>query len=177
MLEWFTDLPFEHGRLGEYFAKRRVVGFGYGYDFREHRIVPGPPLPPFLIPFARKVAKWLDIPKTRIVEALITEYPKGAGIGWHRDNESFEHVVGVSLGGAARLRLRPSSWKLFGRRRTREDSTELMLLPRSAYLLSNESRWRFQHSIASVPALRYSITFRTLPRGYPLPKRTRRSFT
>ncbi len=39
---------------------------------------------------------------------------------------------------------------------------DLELAPRSAYALRDEARWGWQHSIAPTPALRYSITFRTL---------------
>ena len=159
LLGWFADLPFEHGRLGEYVAKRRLIGFGWGYDFRAQRLVPGPPLPPFLAPYARKAAKWLDIRASRVAEALITEYPPGAAIGWHRDNESFEHIIGVSLGSWCRMRLRPYSWR---DRRTQE-VVALPLEPRSAYIMQGDARWKFQHSVAPVQGLRYSITFRTLP--------------
>jgi alkylated DNA repair dioxygenase AlkB len=38
----------------------------------------------------------------------------------------------------------------------------LMLEPRSIYRISGVARWRYQHSIPAVEALRYSITFRTL---------------
>jgi alkylated DNA repair dioxygenase AlkB len=37
-----------------------------------------------------------------------------------------------------------------------------ILEPRSLYVISGPARWQFQHSIPAVPALRYSITFRTL---------------
>lgn len=174
LLEWFEHLPFEHGRLGEYVAKRRVIGFGWGFDFRKERLVPGPPLPPMLVPLSRKVAKWLHVPAASVVEALITEYPKGAAIGWHRDNESFEHIIGVSLSGWCRMRLRPFSW----RDRSRQEVIPLLLEPRSAYIMQKDARWKFQHSVAAVESLRYSITFRTLPAtyqqrlpsGYPLPR-------
>jgi len=36
------------------------------------------------------------------------------------------------------------------------------LEPRSAYVMRNDVRWQWQHSIAPTRALRYSITFRTL---------------
>ena len=174
IVAWIADLPLEHGRLGEYTAKRRVIGFGWGYDFREHRLVPGPPLPPPLHGPARKIAKWLDIPYARVAEALITEYPKGAAIGWHRDNESFEHIVGISLSGHCRMRLRPISWRVRGRRRTRDDVIVLPLAPRSAYIMQHESRWEYQHSVSPVEELRYSITFRTLPKSV-MPARLTRS--
>lgn len=159
LLGYFEDLPFSHSRLGEYVAKRRIIGFGWGYDFRAKKLVPGPPLPPFLLPCARKVAKWLDIKVERVAEALITEYPRGTGIGWHRDNEGFEHIVGVSLSGWCRMRLRSYSW----RERGKEARLALPVAPRSAYIMQNDARWRYQHSVAPVEDLRYSITFRTLP--------------
>ncbi len=165
LVGFIEDLPLENGRLGEYTAKRRVYGFGWGYDFREERLVEGPPLPPFLVPLQRKVAKWLDIPVARVAEALITEYAPGAAIGWHRDNEKFEHVVGVSLSGWCRMRLRPIRYRVHGRRRTRADIAALPLAPRSAYAMQGESRWEYQHSIPRVTELRYSITLRTLPRS------------
>jgi alkylated DNA repair protein (DNA oxidative demethylase) len=163
LLDWFEDLPFEHPMQEGYEAKRRVMSFGWSYDFVASKIVKGPALPPFLVPIARKIAKWLDIPKERVVEALITEYPVGATIGWHRDNESFESIIGVSLGSWCRLRLRPRRSRF--RTRSIADVVSLELEPRSAYLMQKDSRWDFQHSIPSVPELRYSITFRTLPRG------------
>ena len=39
---------------------------------------------------------------------------------------------------------------------------EAELAPRSAYLLAGRARSVWQHSIPPVPALRYSVTFRTL---------------
>jgi alkylated DNA repair protein (DNA oxidative demethylase) len=64
-------------------------------------------------------------------------------------------VVGVSLLSACAMR--------FQRRRAgvRETHTE-ELAPRSVYALTGAARWSWQHSIASTPALRYSVTFRTL---------------
>ena len=72
-----------------------------------------------------------------------------------RDVPHFEMVVGLSLGGAARLRMRPFPPRRGG---------PILVLPlerRSAYVLKGESRWGWQHGIAPTPELRYSITFRT----------------
>lgn len=162
LLGYFEDLPFEQSTSGIYGAKRRHLNLGWGYDFRKECLVPGPPLPPFLMPLKRKVAKWLDISSARIVEALITEYPQGASIMWHRDNEKFESIVGISLASWCRLRLRPIQSKAPPGKRRAKDVWALSLPARSAYLLQKESRWHYQHSIAAVPNLRYSITFRTL---------------
>lgn len=108
LLATIRALPLERPLYrGEYLAKRRSMGFGWGYDFDRKRLIPGPPLPRFLQPLQRKIAKWLDIPRRRIAEALVTEYAPGAAIGWHRDNEEFEHVIGVSLDGWCHMRFRP----------------------------------------------------------------------
>jgi alkylated DNA repair dioxygenase AlkB len=164
LIGYIEDLPLEHAIDSEgRKAKRRIMSFGWSFDFDTEKMIPGPSLPPWLTPTARKIAKWLDIPQHSVVEALVTEYSPGTAIGWHRDNESFEHVIGVSLSGWCRLRLRPIGSRVQGRRLL-EDVTSVELEPRSAYLMQKDSRWLFQHSIPPVTALRYSITFRTLPK-------------
>jgi alkylated DNA repair dioxygenase AlkB len=64
--------------------------------------------------------------------------------------------VGVSLGGTARMR-----WRRYPPQKG-ERIYDLELEPRSVYCMRDEARWGWQHSIAQTPALRYSITFRTL---------------
>jgi alkylated DNA repair dioxygenase AlkB len=44
----------------------------------------------------------------------------------------------------------------------RKTTHEIELRPRSAYLITGESRQAYEHSIPPVDSLRYSITFRTL---------------
>lgn len=162
LIGYIEDLPLFHPVQEGYAAKRRIMNFGWSYDFVKAKLIQGPSLPPFLRGTARKIAKWLDIPKHAVAEALITEYPKGAAIGWHRDNESFDSIVGISLSGWSNVRLRPIRSRL-RHARTIRDIASIALEPRSAYLLAGASRWDFQHSIAHVNELRYSITFRTLP--------------
>lgn len=174
LLSWFLDLPFERSLSAEgYEAKRRIVNFGWSYDFATGVLIPGPALPRFLQPIARKIAKWLDIPKTHVAEALISEYEPGAAIGWHRDNEGFESIIGISLSGWATLRLRPLEslrGKFRGESRSPKEVTSLEVEPRSAYLMQKDSRWKYQHSIPKLKALRYSITFRTLPKNMRMPR-------
>lgn len=160
LLATIRALPLERPLYrGEYLAKRRSMGFGWGYDFNRKRLIPGPPLPRFLQPLQRKIAKWLDIPRRRIAEALVTEYAPGAAIGWHRDREEFERVIGVSLGGWCHMRLRPT--KSLGQ--TSEGYFSLDLEPRSIYVMQKAVRWDWQHSIEKTKTMRYSITFRSLP--------------
>lgn len=163
LLSFIETAPLTHGKGGPedaYESKRRYANFGWNYDFERKKLIPGPPLPPFLGRFARKIEKWLDLPKGSVVEALINEYVPGAALGWHTDNEPFEHVVGISLLGWARMRFRPIRKK--GSRDTKE-VLSLELEPRSAYAMQGKVRFHFQHSVAATKTTRYSITFRTLP--------------
>lgn len=160
LLASLRALPVAESRYRGYLAKRRTVSFGYGYDFTSNRLHDAPPLPELLAPVRQRVAAWAGIDSERFVQGLVTQYLPGTPIGWHRDVPQFEHVVGISLGSACRLRFRPypltKDW-------TRHSFT-LALDPRSAYRLSGDIRWRWQHSIPDVPAERWSITFRTLSR-------------
>lgn len=171
ILSYIELLPLEEAEFGEYKSKRRHFGFGWGYDYDKKRFIPGPPLPPFLRRIQLRIAKWLDISPSRVVEALINEYSPGSPLGWHRDNEAFEHIVGISLGGWARMRFRPIQ-----RKEEKKDSKKVVSLelePRSAYIMQKDIRWKWQHSVAATKVLRYSITFRTLPKEIPLSKMTK----
>jgi alkylated DNA repair dioxygenase AlkB len=90
-----------------------------------------------------------------LAHILVTQYAPGTPIGWHRDAPQFERIAGVSLAGACRMRFKPFEG-------TPADILNLALEPRSAYALTGPARWRWQHSIAPTPGLRYSITLRTL---------------
>lgn len=165
LLEFIGKQDLRHatgGEEGEYQARRRHKHFGWGYDFKCGRIIPGPPFPRTLAHFSRKIEKWLDLSRGRVVEALINEYTPGAALGWHRDNEKFEHVIGISIGGWARMRFRPIKRRGM---RSAEEVISLELEPCSAYIMQNDVRWHWQHSVAATRTLRYSITFRTLPSG------------
>jgi alkylated DNA repair dioxygenase AlkB len=156
-----ADLPLEEARYKDYTAKRRTVSYGYEYDFGRNALDTAPGMPDFLLPLRGKVARWLDLPAEAFVHALVSEYRTGTPLGWHRDVPNFEAIAGVSLGGPARMRLRPYRP---GERNRRQDVIALELAPRSAYSMRGIARWGWQHSIAPTPGLRYSITFRTARR-------------
>lgn len=163
------------GEKGEYEAKRRHASFGWSYDFKRKELIPGPPLPPFLGRFARRVEKWLDLPRGRVVEALVNEYTEGTGLGWHRDNEPFEHIVGISLAGWVKMRFRPLRPRTERSLTTVKEVVGIELEPRSVYLMSGPVRWDWQHSVAPARTLRYSITFRTLPLNVRTPRQPKGS--
>jgi alkylated DNA repair dioxygenase AlkB len=136
-------------------ARRRTAHFGWVYGYESWRIEPGPPLPAFLQPVRERAATLVGLPADALAETLVTEYPAGAGIGWHRDAPQFGLVIGVSLLGACRMRFQRGAGAA---RQTRA----LVLEPRSAYVLDGAVRSQWQHSIPPTKAPRYSVTFRTL---------------
>lgn len=150
-------LPLAEAQYKGYTAKRRIASFGSQYDFGENELLPGPPIPQFLLPLREKVAGWLGLEPGRFIDALIAEYRPGTALGWHRDVPEFELIAGVSLGAACRMRFRPYP----PQKGARGQSLSLELERRSAYALRGAVRWRWQHSIPAAPALRYSITLRT----------------
>ena len=155
LLEGIRSLDLREAAYKEYTARRRVASFGAGYDFDANELTPAPVMAPFLLPLRQKVAAWAGVPAEDFGYALVSEYRPGTQLGWHRDVPQFEMVAGVSLAGAARMRFRRFP------PRPRAGILVLDLGPRSAYLLREEARWGWQHSIAPTPELRYSITFRT----------------
>jgi alkylated DNA repair dioxygenase AlkB len=137
-------------------SRRRVVQLGQHYSFGTRRLTPAPPIPDVLLPLRARAAALTDEPAEVFVEALVTEYAPGAGIGWHRDAPPFGVIVGVSLLGSCTLNLRPRSG--------RAAPLAIELTPRSAYVFSDVVRRDWDHRIPPTRALRYSITFRTLAR-------------
>jgi alkylated DNA repair dioxygenase AlkB len=155
VLRAIESLQFEVLDFHGYIAKRRVVSYGWDYDFSTRKTsVASSSIPEFLLPIRERAAEVAELRSAEIQEALVTKYPVGAPIGWHRDAPQFETILGISLGSASRIRLKP--YKNGGR------IVSIELEPRSIYVLEGPARWNFQHSIPAVKELRYSITFRSL---------------
>lgn len=108
LLEIFPGLEFEaydyHGHL----AKRRVVRYGVNYDIntREQRDQ-ATPIPEFLIDIRMRAAEFAGVGADDLVQAMVSEYSVGTPIGWHRDAPQFGTIIGVSLGSACPMRLKP----------------------------------------------------------------------
>jgi alkylated DNA repair protein (DNA oxidative demethylase) len=144
--------PFRfHGWLGN----RKTETYGWRYDFDDASFTPAAPIPEWLLPLRVKAAAFAGVDARDFAHVLVARYDPGAGIGWHRDRPQFENVVGISLSSAARMRFRQRTAEGFRR-------ANILLAPRSAYLLSGPSRWEWEHSIGPGETLRFSITFRTL---------------
>ena len=159
LIERFQELPFKPFEFHGFLGNRRVVSFGWRYDFSGATLRPSDDIPPFLLPLRERAAAFAGITAEGLQQILINEYVPGAGIGWHRDKSMFEDVVAVSLGSTCSLRLRRrqgSGWE----RAAQE------VRPRSAYLLRGPVRREWEHSVPPVDRLRYSVTFRNFVAGW-----------
>lgn len=155
LVEGVAALPLKPFEFRGYLGKRRTASFGRRYDFADYALHAAPEPPAFLLPLREAAARFARLDPESLAHVLVTEYEPGAGIGWHRDRPEFGVVVGVSLASACTLRFRRrrgSGWERFA----------FDAQPRSAYRLDGPARAEWEHGIAGVDALRYSVTFRTL---------------
>ena len=160
LVERFASLPFQPFDFHGYLGKRRVVSFGWRYDYAGGKLRESDDLPSFLLPLRDAAAGFAGIPADSLQQILVTEYAPGAGIGWHRDRPMFEDVIAVSFLSPCTLRFR----------RKRGDGWERAaqeVRARSAYLLRGAARRVWQHSVPPVERLRYSVTFRNFAPGQP----------
>ncbi len=149
------ELDFKPFEFRGYLGKRRVVYFGWRYDFNRARLSRAEAIPAFLDPVREKAASFAGLDPAQLEHVLINEYAPGSGIGWHRDRPQFEDVIGVSLGSPGLMRFRRKQGD-------RWERISIPVEPRSAYLLRGPARTEWEHSLPEVEALRYSITFRTM---------------
>jgi len=155
LVDRIRELPLKEFEFHGYFGKRRVIYFGWRYDFGESKLHQTEEIPAFLLPLRERAAAFADLAAEDLPHVLITEYSPGAPIGWHRDRGVFDDVVGISLFAPCVFRFRRkvgSTWERYS----------LIAEPRSVYLLRGAARNDWEHSIPAVDALRYSITFRSL---------------
>ena len=136
-------------------SRRLVRSFGLSRVAGAYDLGPPGPIPAELEWLRERSAGLMGREPAELAELLVSRYPPGAGIGWHRDLPQFGEVAGISLLTACRMRFR--------RGRTRAwETAELILEPRSAYVLSGPARTQWQHNIPPVAEERWSMTFRTL---------------
>jgi len=151
----FGTLPFRNFEFHGFEGKRRVVSFGWKYDFSAERIREAEPMPGFLAEIRARVVPAVGRAPEAFGQVLVTEYGPGAGIGWHKDKAVYDEIVGLSLGASCTLRLRQrqgTGWRRWSRTLER----------RSAYLFSGEVRSAWEHSIPPVTRARFSLTYRSL---------------
>ena len=159
LVERFAALPFRPFEFHGYLGKRRVVSFGWRYNYAGGTLRPSDDLPPFLLPLRDVAAAFAGIPAASLQQILITEYAPGAGIGWHRDRPMFEDVVAISF-------LSPCTLRFRRKHGTGWERAAQEVRARSAYLLRGAARRQWQHSVPPVEHLRYAVTFRNFAPGH-----------
>jgi len=160
LLRSIAQLPLHEAAYKSYTARRRIASFGSSYDFDRNELDQAPAIPAFLLPLREQVAAWTGLASEAFGQVLISEYRPATPLGWHRDVPQFAIIVGVSLAASCRMRFRP-----YPPRPGRDPRTFVLeLAPRSAYVLRDDIRWRWQHRVAPTKSLRYSVTFRTAAR-------------
>ena len=141
-----------------YEAKRRVASFGYDYSFDKRSLSKGKDIPHAFNSLIEKVATYVTINRDDFAELLLTEYPPGAVINWHRDAPPFDIIAGISLLTDCAFRLRPHEKA----KQSRGSMVSLNVQRRSLYIIRDAARTAWEHSIMPVKSTRYSITLRTL---------------
>ena len=156
LIEYVQELPFQEFDFHGYKGKRRVVSFGWKYEFSGGgQLKKAEDIPEFLLDLRSRAASFAKLEPAVFEHVLVTEYRPSAGIGWHRDKPVFGQVVGISLLARCILRFRRkvnAKW----------ERVNVLAEPRSAYHLTGAARAQWEHSILRVDKLRYSITFRTM---------------
>lgn len=141
-----------------YEAKRRVASFGWDWNFEKRQLKKGKEIPATFSWLVAKVANKLSLQPSAFAELLITEYPVGSVINWHRDAPPFALIAGLSLQADCVFKLRPHEKE----RQTRKATLSIPVKRRSLYVMKGEAREAWQHSTAAVKKTRYSLTLRTL---------------
>jgi alkylated DNA repair dioxygenase AlkB len=163
LLQHIKVLPFKEFEFHGFTGKRRIVSFGWRYNFNGGGLTKTDDMPEFLSAIRSRTEQFARLSPGNLQQVLITEYSPSAAIGWHKDRAVFGDVVGISLLSSCTFRLRLKAGHRWLRR-------NLTAEPRSVYLLRGPARSDWEHSIPSVDSLRYSITFRNVLEGDP-PKR------
>lgn len=144
---------------------RRVIHYGWRYDYTNRRVSPDlyiGPLPERCAALAERLyfetGKFPEIPN----QVIVNEYEPGQGIAMHTDHHSFGPTVAmISLG---------DSWSMeFLHERTGSKQTRVLDVG-SALVLSDEARREWRHGIAKrkkepdgrLRSTRTSLTFRTV---------------
>jgi alkylated DNA repair dioxygenase AlkB len=158
LIQYIKALPFKEFEFHGFIGKRRIVSFGWRYDFNGGGLAKTEDMPEFLYSLRARAENFASIGSGHLQQVLITEYPPGAAIGWHKDRSVFGAVVGISI-------LSPCTFRLRRKAGHRWERRNLTAAPRSIYLLRGAARTVWEHSIPRVESLRYSITFRNVLDG------------
>src|SRR3712207_7264518 len=143
-------MTFREVTLRGHTARRTVRPFGLDYAYETGELVTTDPLPAELGALRDRCAALIERDPADLAQILVSRYPEGAGIGWHRDAPMFgSRIAGVSLGAACRMRFQRT---VGGTPR----GSPALLRPRSGHLPSRQAGWAWPASTPATPASRHS---------------------
>jgi len=158
LLNSISDIPLHNMLFQGFEAKRRIASFGYDWSFEKRILSKGKEIPSSFHSLIEKLAEHLAVTAGDFAELLITEYPVGSVINWHRDAPPFDLIAGVSLLSDCIFKMRPHEKA----KQKRNAVISFSVKRRSLYVMRTIARTDWEHSIAPTKQLRYSITLRTL---------------
>src|SRR5919112_4288417 len=85
LLTHVRELPLRDFEFQGYVGKRRVVSYGWQYDFNERKLRQADDIPSWLLPLRARASGFAEMEPEQLQQVLVTEYDAGAGIGWHLD--------------------------------------------------------------------------------------------
>lgn len=116
---------------------RRTQHYGYGYNYRSKKLVPGPVLEGPVLEISQLLQ---SCGLMNPVQCIVNEYTRNQGIAAHIDNLTFgPMVVGLSVGEDAVM--------IFERTTPTVERFECFLPRRSIVQLSGPARYEWKHSI------------------------------
>lgn len=127
-------LPFRDFEFHRYTGRRRIVSFGWHFNFSARHLRKADDIPDFLLALRPAAAEFAGMEPEKLQHVLVTEYGPGAGIGWHHDKAVFGETIGISLLSPCVLRQR----RKMGEKKW--ERANVRAVPRSAYLLSGPAR-------------------------------------
>jgi alkylated DNA repair protein (DNA oxidative demethylase) len=152
LLSFAKTLPWGNYEMHGVPSLRKIYRFGVNYGLEAEK--DPRPIPKELAFIISRGAQALKVNPKEVVQLLFTFYPPGAPIGWHRDAPMYEKLLGISMAGSCTMKLKPYDPK--------SSPVKVELAPRSAYCMTGESRWNWEHHIPPVKEERFSLTMRTL---------------
>ena len=114
LLQYIEKLPFREFEFHGFTGKRRIVSFGWRYDFNGGGLTRTEDMPHFLSGVRARAEAFAGTAPGGLQQVLITEYAPGAAIGWHKDRSVFGDVVGISLLSPCTFRLRLKTGRALG---------------------------------------------------------------
>ena len=90
LAQQIPKLPLKEFEFHGYTGKRRVISFGWHYDFGESRLRPTVEIPSLLLKLRQRAGAFADLTPEELPHVLVTEYSPGAAIGWHPDKGVFD---------------------------------------------------------------------------------------